>query len=90
MELFISPLVSIYSLIQMYLLHTYLLYVKPKQHIKNRVLTLPTKVHLVKAMVFPVVMYGCKSWTKKKAEKDVNDNSICRTEKETQIYRTVF
>ena len=35
----------------------------------NRVyITLPTKVHLVKAMVFPVVMYGCESWTLKKAE----------------------
>ena len=31
-------------------------------------ITLPTKVHLVKAMVFPVVMYGCESWTIKKAE----------------------
>ena len=36
--------------------------------LKSRDLTLPTKVHLVKAMVFPVVMYGCESWTKKKAE----------------------
>ena len=36
--------------------------------LKNRVITLPTKVHLVKAMVFPVVMYGCESWTVKKAE----------------------
>ena len=35
---------------------------------KSRDITLPTKVHLVKAMVFPVVMYGCKSWTIKKAE----------------------
>ena len=35
---------------------------------KSRDITLPTKVHLVKAMVFPVVMYGCKSWTLKKAE----------------------
>ena len=35
---------------------------------KNRDITLPTKVHLVKAMVFPVVMYGCESWTIKKAE----------------------
>ena len=35
---------------------------------KSRNITLPTKVHLVKAMVFPVVMYGCKSWTVKKAE----------------------
>ena len=36
--------------------------------VKSRDLTLPTKVHLVKAMVFPVVMYGCESWTIKKAE----------------------
>ena len=36
--------------------------------IKSRDITLPTKVHLVKAMVFPVVMYGCESWTIKKAE----------------------
>ena len=36
--------------------------------LKSRELTLPTKVHLVKAMVFPVVMYGCESWTIKKAE----------------------
>ena len=35
--------------------------------LKSRDITLPTKVHLVKAMVFPVVMYGCKSWTIKKA-----------------------
>ena len=34
--------------------------------LKNRDITLPTKVHLVKAMVFPVVMYGCESWTIKK------------------------
>ena len=37
--------------------------------LKNRHTTLPTKVHLVKAMVFPVVMYGCESWTIKKAER---------------------
>ena len=36
--------------------------------LKSRDITLPTKVHLVKAMVFPVVMYGCQSWTMKKAE----------------------
>ena len=36
--------------------------------LKSRDVTLPTKLHLVKAMVFPVVMYGCKSWTIKKAE----------------------
>ena len=37
--------------------------------LKRRDLTLPTKVHLVKSMVFPVVMYGCESWTVKKAER---------------------
>ena len=37
--------------------------------LKNRDITLPTKVHLVKAMVFPVVMYGCENWTIKKAER---------------------
>ena len=37
--------------------------------LKSSDITLPTKVHLVKAMVFPVVMYGCKSWTIKKAER---------------------
>ena len=36
---------------------------------KSKDITLPTKVHLVKAMVFPVVMYGCESWTVKKAER---------------------
>ena len=37
--------------------------------LKSRDVTLPTKVYLVKAMVFPVVMYGCESWTLKKAER---------------------
>ena len=37
--------------------------------LKSRDITLPTKVHLVKAMVFPVLMYGCESWTVKKAER---------------------
>ena len=37
--------------------------------LKSRDITLPTKVHLAKAMVFPVVMYGCESWTVKKAER---------------------
>ena len=41
--------------------------------LKSRDLTLPTKVHLVKAVVFPVVMYGCESWTIKKAEHQRND-----------------
>ena len=36
--------------------------------LESRDITLPTKVHLVKAMIFPVVMYGCESWTRKKAE----------------------
>ena len=36
--------------------------------LKSRDITLPTKIHLVKAMVFPVVIYGCESWTIKKAE----------------------
>ena len=43
-------------------------YDQPKQHVKKRDITFITKVHLVKAMVFPVVMYGCESWTVKKAE----------------------
>ena len=43
-------------------------YDQPRQHIKSRDITLPTKVHLVKAMVFPIVMYGSESWTIKKAE----------------------
>ena len=43
---------------------------KPRQCIKkNRDITLPTKVHTVKAMVFPVVIYGCESWPIKKAER---------------------
>ena len=37
--------------------------------LKNRDITFPTKVHIVKAMVFPVVMYGCESWSLKKAER---------------------
>ena len=40
----------------------------PDSILKSRDITLPTKVHLVKAMVFPVVMYGCESWTIKKAD----------------------
>ena len=41
----------------------------PKEILKSRDITLPTKVHLVKAMVFPGVTYGCESWTVKKAER---------------------
>ena len=43
-------------------------YDQPKQHIKKQRHYLPTKVHLVKVIVFPVVMYECESWTIKKAE----------------------
>ena len=43
-------------------------YDKPRQLLKSRDITLPAKVHIAKAMVFPVVMYGCESWTIKKAE----------------------
>ena len=45
--------------------------------LKSRDVTLPTKVCLVKAMVFPVVMYGCESWTVKKAEADELMLLIC-------------
>ena len=41
--------------------------------LKSRDITLPTKVHLVKSMIFPVVMYGCESWTIKKAEHQIID-----------------
>ena len=44
-------------------------YYKPIQHNKSKDITQLTKVNLVKAMVFPVVMYECESWTKKKAER---------------------
>ena len=46
---------------------------------KSRDITLPTKVCLVKAMVFPVFMYGCKSWTVKKAEQEYTSNSYSST-----------
>ena len=45
--------------------------------LKSRDITLPTKVHLVKAMVFPVVMYGCESWTIKKVEHRRTDAFFC-------------
>ena len=45
--------------------------------LKSRDITLPTKVHLVKGMVFPVVMYGCESWTVKKVERDELMLLIC-------------
>ena len=45
--------------------------------LKSRDITLPTEVHLVKAMVLPVVMYGCESWTVKKAERQRIDGLNC-------------
>ena len=45
--------------------------------LKSRDITLPTKVHLVKAVVFPLVMYGCESWTVKKAESQKIDAFEC-------------
>ena len=45
--------------------------------LKSRDITLPTKVHLVKALVFPVAMYGCESWTIKKAEHQKIDAFNC-------------
>ena len=47
---------------------SYLYMLDIKSLLKSRDITLPIKVHLIKAMVFPVVMYGCESWTVKKAE----------------------
>ena len=49
-------------------------YDQPKKHIKNRDITLTTNVHLVEAIVFPVVMYRSESWTIKKAEHRRIDN----------------
>ena len=48
-------------------------YDKPDSILKSRDITLPTKVHIVKAMVFPVVMYGFESWTIKKVEHQRTD-----------------
>ena len=46
--------------------------------LKSRDITLPTKVHLLKPMVFPVVMYGCESWTIKKADyQGIDDSELC-------------
>ena len=54
---------------------------KPRKHIKERRHYLPTKVRLVKAMVFPVVMYGCESWPIKKAEHQRTDAFECGVRK---------
>ena len=50
--------------------------------LKTRDITLPTKVRLVNAMVFPVVMYGCESWTIKKAEHQRTDALNCGAEED--------
>ena len=49
--------------------------INPDSILQSRDITLPTKVHLVKTMVFPVVMYGCESWTIKKTEHQRTDAS---------------
>ena len=54
--------------IKRHLLHGRKVIINVDNIFKSRDITLPTKVHLIKAMVFPVVMYGCESWTIKKAE----------------------
>ena len=51
--------------------------------LKSRDITLLTKVHLVKAMVFPIAMYGCKSWTTKKAECQRTDSLNCGAEEDS-------
>ena len=51
--------------------------------LKSRDITLPTEVHIVKAMVFPVVMYGCESWTKKKLSAEELMFSNCGVEKDS-------
>ena len=48
-------------------------YDQPRQHIKKQRHYFANKIHLLKAMVFPVVMYGCESWTRKKAESQRTD-----------------
>ena len=56
--------------------------------LKSRNITLPTKVHLVKAMVFPVVMYGCESWTIKKAEhRRIDAFELCVGEHSWESFR---
>ena len=60
--------------------------------LKSRDITLPTKVHLVKALVFPVVMYGCESWTIKKAERQRIDGFelwCWRTLKRPSVCKTI-
>ena len=53
--------------------------------LKSRDIALPTKVHLVKDMVFPVVLYGCESWTIKKAEHQRIDAFECSIEEDSRV-----
>ena len=53
--------------------------------LKSRDITFPTKVHLVKAIVFPVVMNGCESWTTKKAEHQKNDTLNCGVGEDSKV-----
>ena len=55
-------------LFNMLISYNYLTHLYVSLYLKGRDITLPTKIHLVKAMVFPVVTYGCETWTVKKAE----------------------
>ena len=61
----------------------YLVLTKLDNILKCRDITLPTKVHLVKAMVFPVVMYGCESWTIKRLSAEELMLSNCGAEKDS-------
>ena len=56
--------------------------------LKSRDITLPTKVHLVKAMIFPVVMYGCENWTIKKAEHQRIDALNCGVGEDSWIAKS--
>ena len=73
MQIMLSVLLTLWPVYFLYLQRNILnrkkSYDQPDSIFKSRDITLPTKVHLVKAMVFPVVMYGCEYWTVKKAER---------------------
>ena len=63
-------------------------YDQPKSILKSRDIALLTKVHLVKPMVFPVVMYGCESWTIKKAERRKVDTVVLEKTLESPLDST--
>ena len=63
-------------------------YDQPKSILKSRDITLLTKVHLVKPMVFPVVMYGCESWTIKKVERRKVDTVVLEKTLESPLDST--